>query len=215
MHNSFRHRLTLAAILLTVGFIPACDNSVSKNSNLHYDLRSHFESLYIAKHGKDYPYTNERLEKCRKINYQPCLKAYEVVNNARQKLASLPKDKALEETLNMLPEDCLSKDENISNFVCHGGIMSLFFYAAVEQDKIIFNAIKKYPVKVQEVIFNNEYAWYSNRPDPSKWVQYISTLNMNWEPETQKSFVIKLFKNNISQLEPKPGLMVNKRGRRD
>ena len=85
--------------------------------------------------------------------------------------------------------------------------MSLYFYNSPVQDRIIFKRIKKYPREIQKIIFNSYYFWFHNRPKNSNWINYISTLDIDWEQDGQKKFILNMFKRSINKVDGEPWVL--------
>ncbi|MDH5178281.1 MAG: hypothetical protein OEZ39_19835 [Gammaproteobacteria bacterium] len=196
--------ILVSLVILSSG----CSESSDSSRELEKTLAGHFESLYLAAHGKDYPYSEASLAKCRQNNDQPCLDVYDRVDRARKALIALPKGESLAATLRMIPVDCQSENEARANFVCYGALMSLLFYAEPEQDAAILAAVKSYPASVQGMIFNAQFAWYHNRPVPQKWMEYVSQLKIDWQPPAKQQLVVKQFGISVEEMESKPGILM-------
>jgi hypothetical protein len=181
-----------------------------EQTNLKLILQSSFEDIYLAKYGLEYPSTEERLNRCIKQNDKPCLNIYKRFEKGKKTITSLPASSTLDTTLDIIETACLSKDENIANSVCYGGIMSLYFYSSLEQDAKILTRVKKYPKKVRNLMFNNDFFWYYNRPDSDRWVTYLSKADIEWkewEPGIKKKIIMNLFKKNISEYDGEPWVL--------
>ena len=135
----------------------------SHTALLQQELSAAVSGLYLGKHGKEYPYYQFALDRCMEYQYQPCLEAYQIVENAKEKILSIPDELALATILNMIQESCDSEDEIQANYVCHGSIMALYFYSNADFDRKILSSIKSYPMSIQNIIFNNNFAWFQNR----------------------------------------------------
>lgn len=199
------YRILIVMILSL--FAVSCNSVDKEHLELANILRSSFDNLYLAKYGLDYPHTKHTLNKCIKYNDQQCLIAYNLVLESKNKILSLSDTKSLETTLDIIETTCSSEDERIANFTCYGGIMSLYFYDSSAQDKKIFERINKYPKAIKNIIFNNEFYWFHNRPKRSNWINYISTIDVDWEQDGQKEFVLNMFKRDINQIDGEPWVL--------
>jgi len=123
---------------------------------------------------------------------------------AKSKLKSLRPTKALTNTLDMIAKACVSKDENVSNFICYGGLISLYMYDTAKQDALILSRIKTYPKKVRSLIFNYHFYWIHNRPNPLIWIDYVLTADLDWQDSYQKQFIADEFKKTISEIDVEP-----------
>jgi hypothetical protein len=184
-----------------------CTTINNQQQDLTYLLQTSFEKIYLAKYGLNYPHTKNSLSRCVQYDNRPCLDCYHQVAEGKNTIESLADSKALVTTLDIIERACLSKSERISNFVCYGGIMSLYFYNSPEQDAKIRARIKKYPKKVRNKIFNSDFFWYYNRPDFNVWTTYISAVDVDWKHETQKQHISELLKKNIEDVDEEPWVL--------
>jgi len=161
----------------------------------------------LAKHGEEYPYSKKRLNSCIKNNYKSCLNVYYQVVDSKNTIISHVSDESLDITLDIIESACLSKDENVANFICYGGIMSLYFYNSSKKDKYILSRIKTYPEKIRTLIFNNDFFWYYNRPDHDVWVKYVSIADVNWKSDNQKKIVYNMFNKKIHEIDGDPWVL--------
>ncbi len=207
MNQTFLLRIKIILFVIFLTSIISCKVVDNKQQDLIYILQTSFDNVYLAKHGLDYPHTQNFLNKCIEKNDQKCLDAYNQVLNGKNRILSLSNTNSLETTLDIIEKTCLSEDENIANFTCYGGIMSLYFYNSPAQDKIILSRIKKYPKAVKNIIFNHEFLWYHNRPENNVWINYISSVDVNWEQDIQKQFILNMFKKRINQIDGEPWVL--------
>ncbi|MCP4341419.1 MAG: hypothetical protein GY799_21690 [Desulfobulbaceae bacterium] len=192
MISIFKKTLILSSVILFFSINGGCTSKADTNS-FKKELSAAVSDLYLGKHGKDYPYEKSALDLCLKDQYQPCLKVYETVENAKKMILSIPKNVALPTVLNMIQESCNSEDEIQANYVCHGSIMALYFYNNVEDDNQILPKIKTYPKSVRDIIFNNDFAWFQNRANKNDWVNYLTSEDISWNYEGSKEETIKKF----------------------
>ncbi|NOV31009.1 hypothetical protein DDY07_14825 [Methylomonas sp. ZR1] len=185
------------ALLLILSF--SCDAVNTEQKNLELLLPKSFEQIYLAKFGLDFPKTLDILNRCIQYNDTQCLKAYNEVMEGKKTLQSISSSHVLETTLNIIEKACLSKDENLANFTCYGGIISLYFYNSPEQDAKILQRIKIYPKKIQNMIFDNEFHWFYNRPNKDVWISAVSTMDVDWKNDTYKQYILSLFRKNIEE----------------
>jgi len=201
--------ISVFAILIT-----SCNSKAEKqqNSDLTSQLQASFKTIYLTRFSKDYPRSDAYLDNCEKYNNEKCLELYNQVKETKKAILSLPPEQALIETLNIIESACTSEDSDIANSVCYGGLMSLYFYDSKEQDELIFERIKEYPVEVKNIAFHYNFFWFNNRPEPQKWIDYISTLDIDWQWDTgvQKKAVIDRFGKNIDDvIDDLPWMLVN------
>jgi hypothetical protein len=179
----------------------SCNAVNSEQKTLEYILPKSFEQIYLAKFGLDFPKTVDTLNRCIQYNDKQCLKAYNEVTEGKRTLQSVSSSHALETTLNIIEKSCLSKDENLANFTCYGGIISLYFYNSPEQDAKILERIKIYPKKIKNMIFDNEFYWFYNRPNKDVWINAVSTMDVDWEDDTYKQYILSLFRKSIEEVK--------------
>jgi len=172
--------------------------------NFQNILYTSFEGLYQARFGLEYPPRQEVFHKCKTNNDKPCLKSYYRVVDAKKKIENLPADKTLVNTLDIIEHSCVSEDEYLANFICYGGLMSLYLHNTSEQDMKIFSRITKYQKKIQSLIFNYHFYWVHNRPKNSKWSNYLLKADINWKDDYQKQFIIAEFKKSINDIKGEP-----------
>ena len=190
-------RPIIFALFLILSF--SCNAINSEQKNLEFILPKSFEQIYLAKFGLDFPKTVDALNRCIQYNDKQCLKAYNKVTEGKKTIQSVSSSHALETTLNIIEKACLSKDENLANFTCYGGIISLYFYSSSEQDAKILERIKIYPKKIKNMIFDNEFYWFYNRPNKDAWINAVSTMNVDWENDTYKQHILSLFRKSIEE----------------
>jgi hypothetical protein len=175
--------------------------------NLTPILESSFEKIYYAKSALDFPHTDKILNICKKYNDKPCLEVYKYFRDGKSTILSLSSDESLPATLDIIEQSCLSNSQDKENNICHGGLMSLYFYDSLAQDQIILNRIKKYPREIKNIIFNNEFFWFHNRSKKNIWINYISTLDIDWKHNDQKTFILNMFKKRIDQVNGEPWVL--------
>ena len=193
--------ITFLVILLV-----SCNLKAEKQHDLDLtsQLQASFGNIYHARFGLEYPRTNKTLNNCIKHDYQPCIEAYQSVKDAKETVLSLHSDETLKTTLDIIEHACLSEDVNMANGVCFGGLMTLYFYNSPSQGDIIFERVKQFPDSIKETIFNTGLYWFYNRHKPERWANYVSTLDIAWEPKepgVQKQFVMDKFNKDINELE--------------
>ncbi len=184
-----------------------CTISSTEQHEQEFILQQSFEQIYLAKYGLNYPHTKHSLDRCIKHNDQQCLVVYQQVIEGRNKIESMSDNNTLETTLNIIERTCTSNNEHIANFVCYGGIMSLFFYDSAEEDEKILSRIREFPERIRKLIFNSEFYWFYNRPDKSIWINYISALEIDWEDKRQKQFILELFEKSITDIDGEPWVL--------
>jgi hypothetical protein len=200
-------RFTLIIFSIVMGCLIGCATNSNQQHDLTYLLQTSFENIYLAKFGLNYPGTKRSLNRCIQYNDRSCLASYQQVLDGKSTIESLVDRNALVTTLDIIERTCLSNNERISNFVCYGGIMSLYFYNTPEQDAIILKRLKNYPKIVKNIIFNNDYYWYRNRPDKNVWISTISKMDIDWKHEVQKQHLTELFNKSINDDDAEPWVL--------
>ena len=207
MNSKLINYIALTVIGVFFICVSNCRSINNKQQDLTHILQSSFDKIYLAKYGLEYPHTKHSLERCIQHKDAQCLDTYNRVQNGKETIKSLADNQALEATLDIIERACLSKNKDFANFTCYGGIMSLFYYNTPEQDEKIRTRIEKYSIRIKNIIFNNSFYWYHNRPNPDEWIDYVSTLDIEWENNLQKKYLIDLFKKNISDIDDQPWVL--------
>ncbi len=197
----YRSISKLGFIISCLLCLHACDSIDLDKENPAANLQDSFEKIYYARFAKDFPSSEEALSRCKEYKDESCLKVYQLFKEGKETILSLSANHVLPLTLDIIEQACLSDDENMANSVCYGALMSLFFYGPPQQDEVIFSKIKAYPRALKNIIFNHDFLWYHNRPNRDIWIDYIISLDIDWEDEYQKEFIISLFKKEIAQVE--------------
>lgn len=187
--------------------LTSCKLPNNKQKDLTPILQASFERIYYAKYALDFPHTEQALSNCTEYKNEPCLEVYKHFKEGKDTLLSLSANKSLVVTLDIIEQACLSEDETMANNICYGGLMSLYFYNSSAQDHKIFLRIKKYPKAIKSIIFNHEFLWYHNRPKYNAWINYISIVDIDWEQDSQKQFILGMFKKNINQVDGEPWVL--------
>lgn len=199
MSMTFLAKTIIAALFLVMSF--NCNAVNNEQENPELILLKSFDQIYLAKFGLDFPKTLDTLNKCFQYNDQQCLKAYNEVMEGKKSVQSVSSALGLETTLDIIEKSCLSKDEKLANFTCYGGIISLYFYNSPEQDAKIIERIKIYPKKIRNMIVDNEFYWFYNRPNKDEWINLVSTMDVDWVNNTYKQHVLSLFRKSIEEVK--------------
>jgi hypothetical protein len=202
-----KKKIRLAVLVLIMFFGCNYNTHESKQEELSSTLKTAFERLYLAKGGLEYPHSKEALDNCTQHNDKACLDAFNQVNHAKDVIASSADIKTLETTLDIIEATCLSSDEETAPFICYGGIMSLYYYNAPDQDTLIMNRMERYPKTIRNMIFNNEFYWYLNRPDPNKWIRFLESADIHWDDRPQKMYTLDMFKKKLDELDTQPWVL--------
>jgi len=184
-----------------VGAAASCQTIYLDEQDITTSLQSSFDKIYLAKYGLNYPHSKKTLSRCVKYNDTQCLNTHQKVLDGKSTILSLPSDAALNTTLDIIKKSCVSKDQNVANFTCYGGIMSLYFYSTAAQDKKIIERVKQYPREVRNILFNNDFFWYHNRQDNQMWINYLSIAEVDWKYETRRQTVVDLFLTTIENAD--------------
>ena len=188
-----------AILFLLVVLQTACSKQESSIEKIDQSvqLTELFRSLYLGEFAKHYPHSAEMLEICKTYKGEDCLGPYEKVKTAKQHLLEMKSRQTLLATLDIIKFSCQSPDEVQANFVCHGALMSLYFYPEAEYDAEIFEFIKSLSPSMQSLIFNRYFNWFINRPNATQWVDYLNTTNIDWEHDGSKEQTLKYFSGKI------------------
>jgi len=211
MLNVLQKGTKFIAFVGLLASLASCDLISNKASNKQKDLtpilQASFEKLYYAKYALDFPHTESALSNCVHYNNELCLEVYKQFQEGRKALLSVSSDKALVATLDIIEQACLSKEQSMASNICYGGIMSLYFYNSSNQDAVIFSRVSEYSKAINNIIFNHDFLWFHNRPNNINWHDYVSKLQINWEPSGQKQFVLNSLKKNINQIDGEPWVL--------
>lgn len=199
MYINFLVKPTIFVLFLVLSL--SCNAVNNEQKDLELNLLKSFDHIYLAKFGLDFPKTVDTLNRCIQYNDKQCLKAYNEVMEGKKKIQSVASTHALEITLDIIEKACLSKDEKLANFTCYGGIMSLYFYNSPEYDAKILERIKIYPKKIRNMIFDNEFYWFYNRPNKDVWINVVSMMDVDWVNNTYKEHILSLFRKNIEEVK--------------
>lgn len=206
MFNILQKHTKAILIGLFLMLLTSCKSTNDEQKDLTPILQASFQKIYYAKFALDFPHTEHALSNCVEYKNKSCLKVYKYFKEGKDTLLSLSANKSLELTLDIIEQACLSEDENMALNICYGGLMSLYFYNSPIQDHQIFSRIKKYPKAIKSIIFNYGFLWYHNRPNYNAWVNYISTVDIDWK-RNKKQFILGMFKKNINQVDGEPWVL--------
>lgn len=207
MYKIYFMKIKLVILVVYLGSIISCTVEMNEQQNLTPILQPAFDSIYLARHSLEFPHTKSDLNRCSQYKNNKCLTIYDRVMEAKNTILSLSASNALDATLDIIEKTCLSKDEKIANITCYGGIMSLYFYYSPEQDAKIIARVKKYPKKVRNIIFNNEFFWHYNRPDSNVWIDYISVADVEWDFAKQKQYIADMFRRSFDEVDNEPWVL--------
>lgn len=219
MHSvsSFYIRVAITVILSCV-LINSKANDNEREEQLYY-LQLSFADIYLAKKDLELPSTEIGLRRC--YRFKKMLKGSScqdanllymdgvgiittITNPDETSFTHLTANKALKMTLDIIERACVSKYEAIANDICYGGIMSLYFYTTPQQDAKILAHVKQYPKKIRNLIFNEHFYWFHNRPYRGVWTDYISKADIDFEYKNHKKKILNLFRKRIDELEEPP-----------
>lgn len=162
-------------------------------------MKDLFAALYLGDHGLDYPPSAEALQTCKTNNVVACLQVYERVKSAAGELVSMKSDDALSATFDVIRGSCGSADEKARNFICHGALMSFYFYVEPGFDSRILEFVVTLPPEIQSDIMNRGFAWFRNRPAPEQWIGYINGAPIEWQFDGSKEQTAAMFLNKSPQ----------------
>lgn len=192
--------IRLLFTIIVAGTICSCGQEGASDSQpkLANTLHSDFSAMYMAAHGRDFPSSKAKLADCKKANNAACLDVFGSVQAASESLRAIRSIETLRESLAIIESSCLSKNEEIANYVCYGGIISLYFFNDVAEDELILKTVENYPKTIRNIIFNNSFAWQENRPDEQLWINYIDSADIDWKTNDTKSVTTELFSKKDS-----------------
>lgn len=176
----------------------ACAQKAPSITNGQAQLKELFATLYLGDHGLDYPPSEATLQLCKSNKNESCLQVYDLVKSAAQKLVAMKSETALAATFDVIRRSCGSADENTANFICHGALMSFYFYSEIEYDSKILGFIETLPISTQSEIMNSGLAWLHNRPAPKRWLEYLNSAPIEWQFEGSKEQATAMLSNKIA-----------------
>lgn len=199
--------LSCAIFTSLLSLCVGCNASSKQQPELRAILEKSFEKIYLATNGLEYPSSLSMLNNCIKHNDEGCLKSYNEVLAGKKMIKSVPPVNALDATLDIIESACLSKDKNLANSICYGGILSLYFYDTPEQDSKILSRIKIYPKKIKSIIFGTDFFWFYNRPNKAVWINAISSMDINWRNDIHKQHTLDQFNKGIVEFKDRTFVM--------
>lgn len=159
-----------------------CDAQTNKieTTESNHDL---FIQLAVVEAGLDFPGSVEKLETCRRVQDDPCLRSYESFSKAKAILLQKPQAEALKLTLKNLGEFC--KQDPPTNFknVCTGTLIALYFFTEDQEDKEIRLFLSQLPTEVRENVLEQSVSmnvsWLSSRTDNKAWRSWLGSENVD------------------------------------
>jgi hypothetical protein len=154
-------KIKTAFAVIIFGIVLSCANSAS---TIFHDLGLIGASL-------DYPYSQEQLARCQKVEDERCLKTYERVKSAKNRLFERGGAKALQITLGAISEECDKQEATIS---CQGAIIALYFFRSSEDDAMIREFFSSAPHQVLVKSYKVDNTWLSVRHNKDRWREWIT-----------------------------------------
>ncbi len=203
-----RVHIKLIIIVFLLMSTVACEANNNKKKELISMLQTSFEGITSVKFSKIFPHMERSLNACIQSRDKLCLMVYHRFKQGKSTILSLPADQALDATLDIIEKACVSVNDLTTQDHCYGGLMSLYFYNTPELDAKILARIKKYPKKIKNVIFNYDFYWYCNRPNVNVWIDYTSTVDVEWKPnKLKKQVILDIFRKTIDEFENEPWVL--------
>jgi hypothetical protein len=201
---SIQHKKTIIDMLKTTDF-KKDGIMLDRSDDLKTALQNAFRAIDLTTSGVAYPDDEEEVAHCIAYKDMGCIDTFNYVMDAKQLIVDQIQDdpeRVLNITLNTIfdynltpaPKTLRESPDGLQNerITYVGAIMALYFFNQDEQDQVIFNRMKKAPLKVLEQLFNT-YAWLYNRPHPERWVTFVETLPENaFSIERKKAIIDKL-----------------------
>jgi hypothetical protein len=184
--------LTLYLILACCSLLLCCQHGKAQSEYTLTQLHKNFDELYLGEFGLDFPHDASRLKNCVKYNDIKCMDVYNRVQSVKKFLMQHKSNFLLKDTLNIIQVQCAENTDS-AKIKCHGALMSLYIYSDAEDDQLLFLTISRLSPSIQSVIFNRPHFWFSNRPKPDLWIEYLNKANINWSQPELKTYVIEKF----------------------
>lgn len=157
------------------------------------ELEVIFGNFSFARYGLEFPHDQATLNMCRKAKEKSCLKAYKLAMNAKKKIQTMISVAGLLETFEVINHACSPVTEPSNSFACSGAVMALYFYKKPSLDALLLEKIKNLSVEHRSYIFTHDHDWYSNRPNPKLWIDYIQSAPIEWTTSESKRVTLKYF----------------------
>lgn len=174
-------RLLYPILLISLFGITACDRLFESR----YD-RKMFTHISLIQFGMEYPRSLGSLDNCNKHNDKICLKTFELVKAATQRLKSKSHTEALDLTLRTIEETCINPESDKEN-VCEGAVVALYFFSEPEDDPKIMSFITNTTEPVAKTIFDVSITWLKFRKDKKIWKEWATNANL---PEKLKKDIV-------------------------
>lgn len=168
------------AIFITV--LIACD-SQSKNTETTEGSHDLFNQLAVVETGLDFPRSMDKLENCRRIQDDPCLRTYDSFSKARANLLRMHTNEALKLTLKHLGEFCIKEPPDHVKYICTGTLVALNYFTEDQEDKEIRQFLSQLPKGIQENVLAQSVAmtvsWLASRTDNKVWLFWFESENVD------------------------------------
>lgn len=182
-------------VVLLISIFLGCDTQspVQPEKQTETEL---FRHLSMVEVGLGFPGSKERLEKCKKVNDEPCIQVYDSFVKAKSELLKLPKDQSLNLVLNTMTSVCAEDVSVNSKQVCTGTLVGIYYFTEPRHDKQIQQFFAELPPEIKSTIFSRSVSmnasWLQNRTDTSNWISWIETVDLD---KTLKTTFVERLKN--------------------
>ncbi len=127
---------------------------------------------------KDFPLRGKDLERCREKKSKGCLLVFKRVKKAKEHLFQEGRESALTLVLDTIKSGFMTKDwwEDMHS---RGAVCALSLFTTKKEDQRIFQFFKAQGPGFLQRLYQPYSAitmFSSNRPDKSRWIDYINTL---------------------------------------
>lgn len=152
-----------------------------------------FSDLALAGSALDYPATLATLQHCRAIGKTSCIRVYEAVKTAKERLFSYPREKALRLTLATIRDACSARAFSPGGHVdasspCRGALVALYFFNSPQDDA----TIQQFLVQAPDLIFQRACEvsgeWLANRQDLPAWRRWVGDARLS---EARRKLLLK------------------------
>jgi len=186
-----------------------CSGPANADKELESELTKAYEDLYLSMYGLEYPPNEKVLQTCKKNNIESCLRVYKKVQTAKKVVQNaIARDEplALTTTLDKIVNKC-SSEKSEDDFTCVGAVVSLYFFDKEKQQQQIMDALANLSSHSVKLVFNHQYPWFFNRPNPDQWIAFVNSLSDQMLPAMNKKIAIEYFEESKKSFE-KFGVML-------
>lgn len=153
-----------------------------------------FIKINLIEAGKYYPANEKDLIKCKNNGSEEC-KVYDITKRAKKKFLSFRRSTSLNKALQVIKENCpklVNSNADVrTECIFWGACISFYFFTNPNEDKKILKFFRENPSCLEYIIKNNDFAWFSNRPDSNKWNELINELNRYRKDKIRNPFIEK------------------------